>query len=114
MTIRSLSMQGPQAFGQFQYPTPPLHLTSADLENVLQHVWVAGPGTAQPGEPLTNDTTPLTREQAQALPGPRHRPRPPQHPRRGRLLHLPARRQRRCLPLEHGLPQLRQVRPLRR
>ncbi|MET8181519.1 site-specific integrase [Streptomyces sp. NPDC005336] len=44
-----------------------VHLTSSDLENVLQHVWVAGPGADHPGELLTSDTTPLTREQAQAL-----------------------------------------------
>ncbi|MEU2739556.1 tyrosine-type recombinase/integrase [Streptomyces sp. NPDC007095] len=44
-----------------------VHLTSDDLENVLQHVWVAGPGTARPGELLAGETTPLTREQAQAL-----------------------------------------------
>lgn len=44
-----------------------VHLTQSDLDNVLQNVWVAGPGTAHPGEPLTSDTTPLTREQAQAL-----------------------------------------------
>ena len=44
-----------------------VHLTSSDLENVLQHVWVAGPGTASPGELLTTDTTALTREHAQAL-----------------------------------------------
>ncbi|MDX3641793.1 site-specific integrase [Streptomyces sp. MB09-02B] len=44
-----------------------VHLTSSDLDNVLQHVWVAGPGTAQPGEFLAGDATPLTREQAQAL-----------------------------------------------
>lgn len=44
-----------------------IHLTSSDLENVLQHVWAAGPGTAHPGELLTSDTTPLTREQAQGL-----------------------------------------------
>ncbi|ARP69158.1 integrase [Streptomyces pluripotens] len=44
-----------------------VHLTSSDLENVLQHVWVAGPGTAQPGELLAGETTPLTRQQAQAL-----------------------------------------------
>jgi integrase len=44
-----------------------VHLTSSDLENVLQHVWVAGPGTAQPGELLAGDAAPLTREQAQAL-----------------------------------------------
>jgi hypothetical protein len=56
-----------EAFGHFQYPTPPLHLTSSDLENVLQHVWVAGPGAADPGELLAGETTPLTRQQAQAL-----------------------------------------------
>ncbi|MCP9213073.1 site-specific integrase [Streptomyces sp. NEAU-Y11] len=44
-----------------------VHLTQSDLENVLQHVWVAGPGTTHPGELLTSDTTPLTHEQAQAL-----------------------------------------------
>ncbi|MEU6557631.1 hypothetical protein ABZ915_46595 [Streptomyces sp. NPDC046915] len=45
----------------------PVPLTSEDLEKVLQHVWVTGPGTAQLGELLAGDTTPLTREQAQAL-----------------------------------------------
>ncbi|MDI5962568.1 tyrosine-type recombinase/integrase [Streptantibioticus silvisoli] len=44
-----------------------VHLTSDDLENVLQHVWVTGPGTAQPGELLAGETAPLTRERAQAL-----------------------------------------------
>lgn len=44
-----------------------VHLTSSDLENVLQHVWVSGPGAAHPGELLAGDTTPLTRQQAQAL-----------------------------------------------
>ena len=44
-----------------------VHLTHSDLEDVLQHVWVAGPGTANPGELLTGERTPLTREQAQAL-----------------------------------------------
>ncbi|WP_392668823.1 tyrosine-type recombinase/integrase [Streptomyces sp. LN785] len=44
-----------------------VHLTSTDLENVLQHVWVAGPGTAKPGELLAGDATPLTRAQAQSL-----------------------------------------------
>jgi hypothetical protein len=38
-----------------------VHLTSSDLETVLQHVWVAGPGAAQPGELLAGETTPLTR-----------------------------------------------------
>ncbi|WP_232246408.1 hypothetical protein [Kitasatospora mediocidica] len=45
-----------------------MHLTSPDLEDVLQHIWVAGPGTAQPGELLAGDATPLTRAQAQAAP----------------------------------------------
>ncbi|MEV7931266.1 tyrosine-type recombinase/integrase, partial [Kitasatospora sp. NPDC088779] len=44
-----------------------VHLTSTDLEDVLQHIWVAGPGTAQPGQLLAGDATPLTRSQAQAL-----------------------------------------------
>lgn len=44
-----------------------VHLTQSDLDNVLQHVWVAGPGTTHPGELLTSDTTPITHEQAQAL-----------------------------------------------
>jgi integrase len=44
-----------------------VHLSHCDLENVLQHVWVAGPGTASPGELLAGETSPLTRQQAQAL-----------------------------------------------
>ncbi|WP_107472569.1 tyrosine-type recombinase/integrase [Streptomyces sp. 3214.6] len=44
-----------------------IHLTQSDLEDVLQHVWVTGPGTANPGELLTEPTAPLTREQAQSL-----------------------------------------------
>ena len=44
-----------------------VHLAQSDLEDVLQHVWVAGPGTASPGELLTGEAAPLTREQAQAL-----------------------------------------------
>ncbi|MDQ4116516.1 MAG: site-specific integrase, partial [Actinomycetota bacterium] len=44
-----------------------IHLTQSDLEDVLQNVWVAGPGTANPGELLTHPDTPLTRERAQAL-----------------------------------------------
>ncbi|MFE3326342.1 site-specific integrase, partial [Streptomyces sp. NPDC059176] len=57
-----------EAFGQFQYPTPPLHLSNTDLENVLQHVWVAGPGTATPGELLSGDSAEaLTKEQALAI-----------------------------------------------
>ncbi|MGX7759480.1 hypothetical protein ACWQ06_12580 [Streptomyces angustmyceticus] len=44
-----------------------VHLTQSDLDNVLQHVWVTGPGATNPGELLASDTTPFTREQAQAL-----------------------------------------------
>jgi hypothetical protein len=45
-----------------------VHLTQTDLENVLQHVWVAGPGTAKPGELLSGQGAgALTREQAMAI-----------------------------------------------
>ena len=44
-----------------------VHLSHTDLEQVLQQVWVAGPGTVNPGELLTPETTPVTRQHAQAL-----------------------------------------------
>ncbi|WP_238845618.1 hypothetical protein [Nocardia terpenica] len=44
-----------------------IHLTQSDLEDVLQHVWVAGPGAVTLGELLVGGTEPMTREQAQAL-----------------------------------------------
>jgi integrase len=44
-----------------------VHLSHSDLEDVLQQVWVAGPGTSNPGELLAGETTPLSREQAVAL-----------------------------------------------
>ena len=44
-----------------------VHLAQSDLEDVLQQVWVAGPGTASPGELLAGEAAPLSREQAQAL-----------------------------------------------
>jgi integrase len=44
-----------------------IHLSQSDLEDVLQQVWVAGPGTASPGELLTGKAAPLAREHAQAL-----------------------------------------------
>src|SRR5258707_1825626 len=44
-----------------------VHLSNSDLEDVLQQVWVAGPGTASPGELLNGTATPMTRDQAQAL-----------------------------------------------
>ena len=48
-----------------------VHLAHSDLEDVLNHVWVAGPGAANPGEllssPTMDDTAPMTKEQALAL-----------------------------------------------
>jgi integrase len=44
-----------------------VHLSNSDLEQVLQQVWVAGPGTANPGELLSGELTPMAREQAQTL-----------------------------------------------
>jgi integrase len=44
-----------------------VHLAQSDLEDVLQQVWVAGPGSASPGELLAGKAAPLSREQAQAL-----------------------------------------------
>ena len=44
-----------------------VHLSHSDLENVLQHVWVAGPGTASPGELLAGTAAPLSQAEAQAL-----------------------------------------------
>ena len=44
-----------------------IQLSHSDLEDVLQHVWVAGPGTPSPGTLLSGPATPVTRDQAQAL-----------------------------------------------
>ncbi len=44
-----------------------VHLSHSDLENVLQHVWVSGPGTASPGEFLAGTAAPLSQAEAQAL-----------------------------------------------
>jgi integrase len=44
-----------------------VHLSHSDLEDVLQQVWVAGPGTSSPGELLAGEAAPLSREQAVAL-----------------------------------------------
>jgi integrase len=44
-----------------------VHLSHSDLEDVLQHVWVAGPGAARPGELISGPAAPLPAEQAQAL-----------------------------------------------
>ncbi|WP_371098887.1 tyrosine-type recombinase/integrase [Streptomyces sanglieri] len=42
-------------------------ITNSDLEDVLNTVWVAGPGAPNPGELLSGDTTPVDRETALAL-----------------------------------------------
>ncbi|QWY65467.1 site-specific integrase (plasmid) [Mycobacterium avium subsp. hominissuis] len=39
----------------------------SDIEDILQHVWVAGPAAPHPGEVLSAGTTTLTRTDAQAL-----------------------------------------------
>ncbi|AEV81195.1 Transposase B [Actinoplanes sp. SE50] len=39
----------------------------SEIEDVLQHVGVSGPGAARPGEMLSTGTTPLDRHEAQAL-----------------------------------------------
>lgn len=43
------------------------HVAISEIEDVLQHVWVAGPGAANPGELLSSPVTPLDRAQAEAL-----------------------------------------------
>src|SRR5262249_13557238 len=42
-------------------------VASTDLEDVLQAVWVAGPGSATPGKLLSGGLTPMSREEALAL-----------------------------------------------
>ncbi|WP_107421123.1 tyrosine-type recombinase/integrase [Streptomyces sp. CB03234] len=39
----------------------------SEIEDVLQHVWVAGPGATNPGEILSSPLNPLDRRQAEAL-----------------------------------------------
>ncbi|NJP33745.1 site-specific integrase [Micromonospora thermarum] len=39
----------------------------SDIDDVQQHVWVAGPGAPQPGELISDQVPALPREQAQAL-----------------------------------------------
>jgi hypothetical protein len=39
----------------------------SEIEDILQHVWVAGPGAAHPGELLSSHVTPMNRFQAEAL-----------------------------------------------
>jgi Phage integrase family len=42
-------------------------VASTDLEDVLQAVWVAGPGSAAPGKLLSGGLSPMSREEALAL-----------------------------------------------
>jgi integrase len=42
-------------------------VTNTDLEDVLNAVWVAGPGSANPGKLLSGGLTPMKREEALAL-----------------------------------------------
>jgi integrase len=44
-----------------------VHLSHSDLEDVLHHVWVAGPGSARPGEVLSEGITAMNRDQAMAM-----------------------------------------------
>jgi len=45
-----------------------LKVTQSDLDDLLNAVWVAGPGSANPGELLSGTTTtPLTKHEAMAL-----------------------------------------------
>ena len=55
-----------------------VHLSHSDLEDVLQHVWVAGPGAANPGEVLAGHTTPMNPKQPKRWPSTCHggAPRP--------------------------------------
>ena len=45
----------------------PLKVAVSEIEDILQHVWVAGPGAANPGELLSSHVTPMNRFQAEAL-----------------------------------------------
>jgi hypothetical protein len=56
-----------QAFRQFQYLTSPLKLATSEIEDVLQHVWVSGPGSSLPGKLVASPEDGLTKAQAQAM-----------------------------------------------
>ncbi|MGW1974205.1 hypothetical protein [Streptomyces sp. NPDC001889] len=86
-------------------------VVSSEIDDVLERVWVGGPGSANPGKLLVSPAEGLTKAEAEAMALDLSRP---QHTGRRRLLHLPARSLRGCLPVKHGLPQLRQVRHVRR
>ncbi|MFZ3492813.1 tyrosine-type recombinase/integrase [Streptomyces sp. 5.8] len=44
-----------------------VHVAVSEIEDVLQHVWVAGPGAPNPGELLSHTVRPLDAARAQAL-----------------------------------------------
>ncbi|MFI7132232.1 tyrosine-type recombinase/integrase [Nonomuraea sp. NPDC050153] len=44
-----------------------VHLSGSDLDDVLSRVWVAGPGSENPGELLNELPAPLSREAAEAM-----------------------------------------------
>ncbi len=44
-----------------------IHIAGSDLDDLLARVWVAGPGTGNPGEPLPGITTPLSQQAAEAM-----------------------------------------------
>src|SRR5437762_5436263 len=39
----------------------------SEIEDILQHIWVAGPGAANPGELLSAPAVPMDRSQAEAM-----------------------------------------------
>jgi hypothetical protein len=45
----------------------PLKVALSEVDDVLQHVWVTGPGSPRPGEILSAPVTPMPAEQARAL-----------------------------------------------
>jgi hypothetical protein len=42
-------------------------VTMSEIEDILRHVWIAGPGAPRPGELLSDGTTRMNRQQAEAL-----------------------------------------------
>lgn len=44
-----------------------VNVAASEIEDVLQHVWVVGPGAPNPGELLSKHTEPMDRAQAEAL-----------------------------------------------
>jgi hypothetical protein len=42
-------------------------VATSEIEDILQHIWVAGPAAPNPGELLSDPATPMDRRQAEAL-----------------------------------------------